>query len=105
MDGWTDGRMDGRTDKYPLHSTGHCPFGAAAQKGTEKWKIMYANVRGLRGKLNGLIETLHECNPQIFLFTETQLKIKFRNYHLRIQFLQSSTHRRVWRRHRHLSSK
>ena len=22
-----------RTDKYPLHSTGHRPFGAAAQKG------------------------------------------------------------------------
>ena len=38
---------------------------------------MYANVRGLRGKLNGLIEILHENNPQVFLFTETQLKSNF----------------------------
>ena len=32
MDGWMYGQMDGRT-KYPLHSTGHRPFGDAAQKG------------------------------------------------------------------------
>ena len=34
-DGRTHGRTDGRTDvwKFPLCSTGHWPFGAAAQKG------------------------------------------------------------------------
>ena len=31
----TYGRTDGRT-KYPLHSTEHRPFGAAAQKGEEE---------------------------------------------------------------------
>ena len=31
-----DIHMYGLTDKYPLHSTGHRPFGAAAQKGKKK---------------------------------------------------------------------
>ena len=39
-DGRTEGRMDGRTDgrtsqNSPLCSTGHRPFGAAAQKGKD----------------------------------------------------------------------
>ena len=53
-DGWKDGRADGRTDegtdgrtdgrtdvwKFPLCSTEHQPFGAAAQKGYTKIDIL-----------------------------------------------------------------
>ena len=35
---------------------------------------MYANVRGLKSKMSGLTEILHENDPQIFLLTETQLR-------------------------------
>ena len=35
---------------------------------------MYANIRGMRGKLNSLTEILHEHDPQMFILTETQLK-------------------------------
>ena len=35
---------------------------------------MYANIRGMKSKINGLIEILHDQNPEVFLLTETQLK-------------------------------
>ena len=35
---------------------------------------MYTNIRGMKGKKNSLIEILHDCEPQIFLLTETQLR-------------------------------
>ena len=38
-----------------------------------KWRIMYANVRGIKSKKNSLIEILHDNDPQIFLITETHL--------------------------------
>ena len=38
------------------------------------WKIMYANVRGMKSKINSLIEVLQDHNPHVFLITETQLK-------------------------------
>ena len=59
-------QSDGEIDKFEISIAGN-----------NEWKIMYANVRGLRGKVNGLIQTLHEHNPHIFLFTETQLKSNF----------------------------
>ena len=46
-DGWTDGQKDGRKDgrlEIPPCSTGHRPFGAAAQKGpkmTRYQKIIF----------------------------------------------------------------
>ena len=27
------------------------------------WKIMYANIRGIKSKINGLTELLHDQNP------------------------------------------
>ena len=45
---------------------------------------MYTNIRGMKGKVNGLTQVLHEHEPQIFLLTETQLKsntgIKIKGY-------------------------
>ena len=35
---------------------------------------MYANIRGMKGKINSLTEILHEHDPQLFILTETQLK-------------------------------
>ena len=35
---------------------------------------MYANIRGMKGKKNSLIESLNDNNPQVFLLTETQLR-------------------------------
>ena len=35
---------------------------------------MYANIRGLKGKITSLTEILHEHNPQMFILTETLLK-------------------------------
>ena len=35
---------------------------------------MYANVRGIKGKITSLSATLHEYEPQIFLMSETQLR-------------------------------
>ena len=50
----------------------------------EKFKFMYTNIRGMKGKVNGLTQVLHEHEPQIFLLTETQLKsntgIKIKGY-------------------------
>ena len=40
-DGCTDIETYKRTNKYPLHSTGHCPFGAAALKSN----VLYLSVR------------------------------------------------------------
>ena len=39
----------------------------------ENYKIMYSNIRGIKGKKASLTEILHEFNPHIFLITETQL--------------------------------
>ena len=36
--------------------------------------IMYANVRGMKGKKTGITEILHQNEPHIFLITETQLR-------------------------------
>ena len=41
---------------------------------SEKWKILYSNIRGLKGKKVGLNSILHDHNPQLFLLTETQLR-------------------------------
>ena len=38
------------------------------------WKMVYANVRGLKGKKASIIETLHDINPQVCFLTETQLR-------------------------------
>ena len=35
---------------------------------------MYANIRGLKGKISSLTEIIHEHDPHIFLLTETQLR-------------------------------
>ena len=35
---------------------------------------MYANIRGMKGKKNSVIEILHDKDPHIFLLTETLLK-------------------------------
>ena len=35
---------------------------------------MYANVRGLKGKIAGLNAVLDDMHPHIFLLTETQLR-------------------------------
>ena len=40
---------------------------------SEIWKIMYANIRGIKGKRSSLIEHLECEKPQIFLLTETLL--------------------------------
>ena len=39
-----------------------------------KWRLMYTNIRGMKGKKNSLIEILHDNDPHIFLLTETQLR-------------------------------
>ena len=36
--------------------------------------MMYTNIRGMKGKKNGLTEILHDKDPHIFLLTETQLR-------------------------------
>ena len=37
------------------------------------WKIMYTNIRGMKGKKESLTEILCENEPQIFLLSETLL--------------------------------
>ena len=39
-----------------------------------KWRLMYTNIKGMKGEKNSLIEILHDTNPHIFLLTETQLR-------------------------------
>ena len=39
----------------------------------EKWKIMYANVRGMKSKMTCVKDVLSEIKPDIALFTETHL--------------------------------
>ena len=40
---------------------------------SKTWKIMYANIRGLKGKRSSLIEHLNSEKPHLFLLTETLL--------------------------------
>ena len=40
----------------------------------EPWKVMYANARGMKSKQTSLIEIAQDCNPQLFLLTETQTR-------------------------------
>ena len=39
----------------------------------QKWKLFYANARGLSSKKMSIIDILGELNPQIALFAETML--------------------------------
>ena len=41
---------------------------------TQKVTVMYANVRGLKGKKTGITELVQQHEPHIFLITETQLR-------------------------------
>ena len=41
---------------------------------TNHFKIMYANIRGFKGKKTSLLEILDENKPHLFLLTETQLR-------------------------------
>ena len=41
---------------------------------TDKWQLIYTNIRGLKSKITSLTAILHEKNPQLFLVTETQLR-------------------------------
>jgi hypothetical protein len=40
----------------------------------EQWNLIYANIRGIKGKRASLIEILENQKPQIVLLTETLLK-------------------------------
>ena len=40
----------------------------------ETWKLLYANVHGVKEKRSSLEEILHSENPHIFLLTETLLQ-------------------------------
>ena len=40
---------------------------------SKAWKIMYSNIRGLKGKRSSLIEHLNSEKPHLFLLTETFL--------------------------------
>ena len=40
----------------------------------EQWKILYTNIRGLKGKKTGLTEILLQEQPHVCLLTETQLR-------------------------------
>ena len=39
----------------------------------ENWKLFYANIRGIKGKITSLKQVFHEVKPDIGLFTETLL--------------------------------
>ena len=39
----------------------------------EIWKVMYTNIRGIKGKRSSLIEQLDSEKPHVFLLTETLL--------------------------------
>ena len=39
-----------------------------------QWKLMYSNIRGLKGKLTSLRQILNENKPHLFLITETQMR-------------------------------
>ena len=41
---------------------------------TEPWKLLYTNIRGLKGKIIGLNAIIQDHTPQLFLLTETQLR-------------------------------
>ena len=43
-------------------------------KNGNKWVIMYANTRGIKGKLTSLRQILLENSPHVFLITETQMR-------------------------------
>lgn len=49
-----------------------------------KWKVMYANVRGLKSKKASMIDILEEVKPDVVLLCETQLKsnvgMRFQGY-------------------------
>ena len=38
------------------------------------WTIMYANVRGIKGKIMSIADVAEELNPEIILLTETHLR-------------------------------
>ena len=40
---------------------------------TEKWSLLYANVRGLKSKISCIKEIFADTKPDIALFTETHL--------------------------------
>ena len=40
---------------------------------SKAWKVMYTNIRGLKGKRSSLIEHLNSEKPHLFLLTETLL--------------------------------
>ena len=42
--------------------------------GYEMWKILYTNIRGIKGKKNSLISILNDTQPHLFLLTETQIR-------------------------------
>ena len=44
------------------------------KQATQKWKMLYANIRGVKGKRSSLIEHLHAEKPEICLLTETLLQ-------------------------------
>ena len=44
------------------------------RKKNESWRLMYSNIRGMKGKKNSLTEILHDHDPHLYLLTETQLR-------------------------------
>ena len=45
-----------------------------SKKIVQKWSILYTNIRGIKGKMISLKQSLSENSPHLFLLTETQLR-------------------------------
>ena len=58
----------------------HTATRSHAHQTKEQWLIMYANVRGLKGKKTGITEILNQNEPHLFLITETQLRSNVTEY-------------------------
>ena len=72
----TDTLLEKTIDKKKIHSTVSGRTKSSHKQTNKKQDlfIMYANVRGIKGKKTGISEILLQHEPHVFLITETQLR-------------------------------